>query len=98
MPNGRSSPPANTSTLAAFAAPPGGAIGDEDVAVRRDAHDARLLEAARKFADSETGRRFGRRARRPIYDARSVRRGARGAWRRQVGRRDLAAHPRRIGA
>ena len=76
----------------------GDALGDEDVAIRRDAHDARLVEAGSEQADGETCRRLRPGALGTGDAPRGV--GGRAATlrRRQVGRRQLAAHARRIAA
>ena len=79
--------------------PPGTALGDEDVAVRRNADPARLLEPAGEHAHREAVRHPGRRARgrgdhRRGLGHRRLGVGARHRRRRQVGRPEVIAGPR----
>ena len=76
--------------------PPRAAFGNENVAVRRDANDARHVEPVGEKIDREPGGAFGtsasvRASRLTMFAVERVAIG-----RRQVGRRDQAAHAWRV--
>ena len=77
---------------------PGAALGDENVAVRRDAHDARLVETRGEQADGEARRRLRHGAGGPRDDPRRIGGRARAPGAGRSAAVNLAANARRVGA